>query len=237
MAPHRCGPLVRTIGANLVACRPVRTMSMSARTPGEISDAAPGPEPAAPAKGAALDHEVALTPSGPPGGWLQAAVDESGAPAAAAQPAAKVNGASISEPAGVPRLARTVMGRLAVKKNEYARWAAADASARKIGGPKDFVLATPEQGHDPHAVFNRLRWGGLFVYATPRAADAAAVARQYAEAGFAIEEGPAFVRRGLFGLPLPVPLLSTAVHYFVARKVQLLWPGEDTERFTYSVQL
>ena len=184
-----------------------------------------------------MDGERAPLGSGPPGGLLQAAVDESGVHPAPARASAKVNGVSAAEPLVVPRMARTVMGKLASKKNEYARWAESDAAAKKIGGPKDFVMATHEQPHDPHGVFSRLRWGGLFVYATTRAADAQATARQYAEAGFSIEEGPALVRRGLFGLPLPIPLLSTAVHYFVARKVQLLWPGEDTERFTYSVRL
>ena len=58
---------------------------------------------------------------------------------------------------------------------------------------------------------------------------------QYKKYGFIIEQGPKSIYDGW--CRWPIPLLSKRVHGFVARKVQLLPPGETTPRFTYQVQL
>lgn len=86
--------------------------------------------------------------------------------------------------------------------------------------------------HRPALVFEKLRWGGLFVYAGKSRSETRALAGQYPLYGFAVERGPALVREGW-----RLPLVSPTTHYFVARKVELIPPGQFTDRFSYSVRL
>lgn len=97
----------------------------------------------------------------------------------------------------------------------------------------DYLYATPIDPHQPQEIFPRLRWGGQFLFASPSRREVRQLADAFAHDGFEITQQPASVCRGWCGLPL----LSTRVHYFVARKVELIQPGEMTERFTYYVHL
>jgi tRNA A-37 threonylcarbamoyl transferase component Bud32 len=98
---------------------------------------------------------------------------------------------------------------------------------------QDFVLAADGDDVDPGHVFDRLRWGGQFVFASRSARRAADLARQFQGNGFILERRPVFLRK-----PWPlIPFLARRIHYFVARKVHLIRPGEFTERFTYHVEL
>jgi len=100
----------------------------------------------------------------------------------------------------------------------------------------DYFFAVGKEGCPPDEIFDRLRWGGVFVYISKRAADVQEAARKFTQmGGFVIEKPPAHTARGFLGLPLR--LFSRKIHYFTARKVMLIKPGESSDRFTYHVQL
>ena len=99
----------------------------------------------------------------------------------------------------------------------------------------DYLFATTHEPHRPQEVFDRLRWGGQFVFATRHAREAQELARDFAVKGFVLERGPQRVHRWLLGVPLIS--LGPRVHYFVARKVTLIPPGQFNNRFTYDVRL
>ena len=128
---------------------------------------------------------------------------------------------------------------------EFLRYGTPEAlaAARTHGGPQDFILAVESEPHEPDDVFARLRWGGQFVYASTSRRRVAEMNERFGQRGFETMPRPGLIRhaRSRFGfaLPswLPVPLLSTTVHYFVARKVNLVLPRQFSDRFTYHVQL
>jgi hypothetical protein len=103
------------------------------------------------------------------------------------------------------------------------------------GGKPDFLFATPKEIYDPVHIFPKLRWGGQFVFCSPYRRQVDAIARQFSSHGFLMETPPTFVRVSRRGLLRILP--GKPVHYFVARKVALLPPGEITQRFTYDVKL
>jgi len=128
---------------------------------------------------------------------------------------------------------------------EFLRYGTPEAlaAARTHGGPQDFILAVESEPHEPDDVFARLRWGGQFVYASTSRRRVAEMNERFGQRGFETMPRPGLIRRARsrfgFALPswLPVPLLSTTVHYFVARKVNLVLPRQFSDRFTYHVQL
>jgi len=150
----------------------------------------------------------------------------------------------IPEPAGeptggigaLPQLIEPLVARVRRRFGGRRAKAGANANGRTPpAGLADFIAATAEQGQGAVDVLERLRWGGVFLLASEDGGKVAEMVPRFAEAGFLIEEGPGFVHRRVAGLP--VPFLFPKVHYFVARKVLLLPPGQTTERFTYQVQL
>jgi hypothetical protein len=128
---------------------------------------------------------------------------------------------------------------------EFQRYGAppALAAAQAHGGPQDFIFAVENDPHEPDEVFARLRWGGQFVYASRSRRRVAEMNERFGQRGFETMPRPGLVRRTRsrfgFALPawLPLPLLSSTFHYFVARKVNLVLPRQFSERFTYHVQL
>ena len=99
----------------------------------------------------------------------------------------------------------------------------------------DALYATPADPHTPEEVFPLLRWGGQVVYATRNRAEAEELSKRYSAGGFVLTQPPRHVARHPLGIPLP--FLAKKTHYFVARKTQLIAPGQSTERFTYHVYL
>jgi hypothetical protein len=99
----------------------------------------------------------------------------------------------------------------------------------------DFLFSSPADVYDPIHIFPRLRWGGQFIFCSPHAKQVEAVAGHFSSNGFLVETRPTSVREPRTGLWRLFP--GRPVHYFVARKVCLIPPGETTERFTYNVQL
>lgn len=132
----------------------------------------------------------------------------------------------------VPLLCRNFAKQLLYGDSDYLRYAHSQPSK---DGLADFLFATPDEKHSPEHVFKRLRWGGMVLFASTQWKQVAEVAQQYKKFGFLIEQGPASVYDGW--CRWPIPLISKRIHGFVARKVQLLSPGETTNRFTYQVQL
>lgn len=105
-----------------------------------------------------------------------------------------------------------------------------------VGQPIDYLFANANGETSPGKVFDRLRWGGQFVYVTPDLRQADHVCREFhARGGFVVEQGPTPVRTGWMGLP--IPWVGKRLYYFVARKTSLVQPGTMTERFTFDVQL
>ncbi|MDP9172494.1 MAG: hypothetical protein M3O30_01330 [Planctomycetota bacterium] len=97
----------------------------------------------------------------------------------------------------------------------------------------DAILVTPTDDIAPQKLFNRLRWGGQVVFATPDAASAVNFSLAMAACGFEITQAPSHVAVGWLG----IPFLSRKSHFVVARKVELVASGQSTERFTYHVHL
>ncbi len=96
----------------------------------------------------------------------------------------------------------------------------------------DYVFAAGEEPRDPDDVFHRLRWGGLFLYASKSRRQTREVAQRFIERGFEGIRGPAVVRSGS-----RIPFFGRLTHYFLARKTSLVLPRESSDRFTYHVQL
>jgi hypothetical protein len=103
---------------------------------------------------------------------------------------------------------------------------------QRAGSQVDYLFAAADEPHDAAEVFARLRWGGQFVYASRYRRQAMTAAHDFAQRGFDVVRGPAFVRERF-----PIPFLGRKTHYFVARKVQLILPREFSDRFTFHVQL
>jgi len=124
------------------------------------------------------------------------------------------------------KLAQPIIDRVLRHDPEFARFFNGQASR---SGLADFLFVSAETAHDPKEMFAKLRWGGLLVFVSTSESQAESVAEDYASSGFAVEQRPAFLRLGL-------PLFRK-LHYFIARKVHLIPPGGDTDRFTYHVEL
>ncbi len=130
------------------------------------------------------------------------------------------------------RMLRLVRSAAFSRDAEFDHYAASDTAASARSRTVDYIFATPDDPHLPGQVFERLRWGGQVVFASPVKRDVIALSRLYARKGFDLEIGPTYVRPRRLGLPL-----GRKVHFFVARKVLMVPPGEFSDRFTYHVHL
>jgi tRNA A-37 threonylcarbamoyl transferase component Bud32 len=125
-----------------------------------------------------------------------------------------------------------LVARVFADDHEYRRYAHTPASADPAA-LQDFIFAGDGDQTEPAAVFHRLRWGGQFVFASRSPRRVAQLAREFDRDGFRLEREPDSFRKAW---PL-FPFLSRRVHFFASRKVNLILPGEFTERFTYHVEL
>jgi hypothetical protein len=103
------------------------------------------------------------------------------------------------------------------------------------GALEDLVLLTEKDNLAPVEIFDHLRWGGQVLYVTPDRHDAVRFSIQLSNFGFEVTQGPSYITRGPLGLR--IPFFSTKHYFFVARKIQLIHPGQGTERFTFHVYL
>ena len=128
-----------------------------------------------------------------------------------------------------------------VEKRGFANDAEFQNSRRcrnpKLSDGLPYHLFLPaEMALSPDDVFPNLRWGGRAIIVSENLLLINELAQKFVRwDGFVIEKQPTVIRRPVFGLPLPG--LGKPVHYFTARKVDLLKPGESTDRFTYQVRL
>ena len=102
--------------------------------------------------------------------------------------------------------------------------------------PADFLFAAGKDPKLPDEVFHQLQWGGVFVYADRDKRRVQRIAQDYdRKRGFILESPHAETHLPRLGLRLPG--LCSRIHYFAARKIALIQPGDVTERFTYKVEL
>ena len=130
---------------------------------------------------------------------------------------------------GVNPLVNTVV-RQCLSNDEEFQLFGSSANGRAM---LDFRFATDRESHDPKKVFDLVRWGGQFVFCSRDVGQVRTTSDRFAKYGFDIETPPSYVRE-----PFPfLPFLGKKVHYFRARKMQLIPPGDITDRFTYMVEL
>jgi hypothetical protein len=100
----------------------------------------------------------------------------------------------------------------------------------------DSIICTPEDaGPTGQYLFDRIRWGGQAIVVCPSQTEATKSATEISTGGFEVTQKPNYISRGFLNLPIPV--FSRKIDYFVVRKVELVRPGQTTERFTYNVHL
>ncbi|HEX3355690.1 MAG TPA: phosphotransferase [Tepidisphaeraceae bacterium] len=121
-----------------------------------------------------------------------------------------------------------------------AKWLAEDEEFSRYvharptrDGLVDLLHVDADEAPKAKKLFKKLRWGGLCLVAANHKRQLLETAEEFKSHGFAIERGPTFVRRGRW----PIAFLNRKIHAFVARKIDLILPGEITNRFTYHVQL
>lgn len=209
------------------------------------------PSPSAPAMpGGASAKDAARPGAAGPGAAPAPRLPENAAAAPAPAPVSPPAARSPSSPHELPLpwredLLRQITAQAFGDDPEFLRYGAPEplAAARSRGGLQDFIYAVENEPHDPDELFSRLRWGGQFVYASKHRRRVVEMNERFGQRGFETMLQPGVVRRARsrsgFALPswLPLPLLSRTVHYFVARKVNLVLPRQFSDRFTYHVQL
>jgi hypothetical protein len=102
--------------------------------------------------------------------------------------------------------------------------------------PQDLVIKVGGHLPEPGEAFRRLKWGGQMVLVSHHADRVLHAVRTYkAYDGFEVEAGPRATSAGVLGVALPG--LGRSLHYLVVRKVTLIEPHADTDRFTFDVRL
>lgn len=100
----------------------------------------------------------------------------------------------------------------------------------------DILTATPGEPKLPDEVFPRLHWGGLLLYVGKNQKSVQNLAEAYGnKRGFVLEQPVTTIHGHTLGMRLPG--ITPTGYAFLARKTQLLQPGDFTERFTYHVEL
>lgn len=123
-------------------------------------------------------------------------------------------------------------------RREIARGEVGRSGDTKRLEPVDVLVAGPGEPRLPGEVFDRIRWGGLFIcVGTSRNKIERMAAEFDASQGFLLEQPVNDFWIAPLGLRLPLPGVATRAWYFAARKTRLIEPGAFTERFTYHVEL
>jgi len=141
-----------------------------------------------------------------------------------------------STPALTPRdqMIRRVRDHLFSGDREFERYYDAVSELQR-GQLSDYLFATPADEHRSSKVFDRLRWGGQFIFVSRQRQHVEQLCARYRQRGYAIEREPGRLRRKILGVP--IPFLGPTLHHFIARKVLMVPKGEFTDRFTYNVYL
>lgn len=104
-------------------------------------------------------------------------------------------------------------------------------------GTVDYLFAGEHETLDPKATFEKLRWGGQLVYVTANPQQLSIIASRLVATGFIIDTPPASIWHGAKILGWGIPGFGRRIHYFTARKVSMVLPGQYSDRFTYDVRL
>lgn len=129
-----------------------------------------------------------------------------------------------------------------IKERRFARdaeYVQADSVTHEIDKTEDrglpyHAFLPADKRYGPEEAFSMIRWGGRVIVASENVNELRESAARYVKhEGFVVDTPPSEIKKAFFGLPV----FGKKYHYFVARRVQLLKPGESTDRFTYSVQL
>jgi len=103
------------------------------------------------------------------------------------------------------------------------------------GLPYHLVLPS-KSGLSPEDIFSNLRWGGRAIIVSDSPQEINELAQRFTRWGsFALEQSPSSIRKPILGLP--IPYVGKLIHYFTVRKIDLIRPGESSDRFTYHVRL
>jgi hypothetical protein len=101
----------------------------------------------------------------------------------------------------------------------------------------DYLFCGENDPCEPRDIFDRLRWGGQFVFVTTKPAQAQELARTLTKHGFVIDMPLMSIWHGFKLFKWGVPGFGRRIHYFAARKVLMVEPGQYSDRFTYDVRL
>jgi hypothetical protein len=97
----------------------------------------------------------------------------------------------------------------------------------------DYLYAGADDPHSPAEIFPRLRWGGQFVFYSDDRSEVLNTMHALAACGFEIPRGLEYAKKKRWWLPV----FGRKTWCVAARKLELVMPGEYTERFTYNVHL
>jgi len=122
-----------------------------------------------------------------------------------------------------------VIGKVFANDEEYRHF----GDPGRALGLSDFVFATDRDEHEPSRVFPRIRWGGLFVFASNSLKITQDAANRFAHYGFLLEIPPSVIPTNWKFWPF----LRNKIYYFTARKILHIPKGELTDRFTFEVEL
>ncbi|MAE63460.1 MAG: hypothetical protein CMJ18_04240 [Phycisphaeraceae bacterium] len=137
---------------------------------------------------------------------------------------------------GLGAPAQAVIDRVLIEPEDRTRFDRVRAAPVRPAGLADYVIAEPGQSADPLEVFDRLHWGGQFIYITPRIRDAEhVIARFRARPEYLIDSPIQSITRPRAGFRLHG--LTTDSHFFVARKIALVRSDQWSDRYTYDVRL
>ena len=139
---------------------------------------------------------------------------------------------------GVPAEADRWVGLLLAQRLQ------AEARGRQVGrtsdgqidGLLDIRLAGPGDPKDPDEAFRRLRWGGVFACIDPSFERVEHIMEAFdGKNGFTIERPIDELWGGTMGFR--IPRITPRAFYFLARKTELVAPGEIAQHHSYDVSL
>ncbi len=123
-----------------------------------------------------------------------------------------------------------------LRRDPSARPFAKNNSLALETGLVDFHFSMPGEPNQPESVFDRLRWGGQFIFISKSKEQVLRHSQRFhGRGGFDIDQGLGSARLARWGMNLP--LIGETYYYFAARKVMLVPPGQTNRRFTFDVRL
>ncbi|MEM1109571.1 MAG: hypothetical protein AAGH99_12870 [Planctomycetota bacterium] len=136
---------------------------------------------------------------------------------------------------GTDAVARRLMRRYFAEDPVYLGRAVSYTEAQ-TDRPEDFLYCRDGETPTLADLFRRLHWGGQVLVVSGDEAGLSRYAQEIAaHDSYVLEVGPEATPKQVWGFPLPG--IGRSLHYLVARKVTLVLPGEDTDRFTFDVRL